>query len=130
MPVNLPTPSSDFLANWLWAALAFLFAGLYIWSHFRKPRKTELDQPVDIRFAKEFASKKAVNLLFAEQNKLRLELERKLAEQRVELMDAIEKNRAEQREDNRQIFDLLRTLTAESKATAAVVENINRKITP
>jgi hypothetical protein len=130
MPPFLPQPSSTDLAAWLWCAATFVFAGLWVWSKIRKPPKTEIAQPIDIRMAREFASKKSVEALFAMHRSLRAESEQKMAEQRDEIMAAIDKNRAEQREDIRQLFDLIRDLSASTHTTAALVESINRKISP
>ncbi|AHF92487.1 hypothetical protein OPIT5_29340 [Opitutaceae bacterium TAV5] len=129
MPTNLPTPPANFLSDWFWAAIVFALAGLWIWSHFRKPPRTELEQPVEVSLSSTPASKNAIRALFAKQDEMRREFEQKLLVQRSEIMAAIDKNRAEQREDMRQIFDLLRALSAESKATAALVDQINRRIT-
>jgi hypothetical protein len=100
-----------------------------LWDRVRG-KKVAIDQPFEVRIAKEFASKKSVEALFAMHRSLRAEFEQKMAEQRDEIMAAIDKNRAEQREDNRQIFDLIRDLSASTRATAAIVESINRKISP
>ncbi|MDR1282655.1 MAG: hypothetical protein LBK99_17810 [Opitutaceae bacterium] len=128
MPTNLPQPSSSELMTWLLCAAAVVGFGIYIWEKIRTPPKTEIAQPLDVRFTKEFASKRSVDALFAGLRDLRQEFERKMGEQRQELMDALDKNREEQREDNRQMFDLLRALSAESKATSALVEQINRRL--
>ncbi len=71
MPVNLPPPSSDFVFNWLLTALMVLFAGLWLWAQFRRPRKMEIEQPITVTKAKEYATRGELDAL---RNSLRQEI--------------------------------------------------------
>lgn len=87
-PTTLPTPPAEYMTNWLLAAIAVGMVALWAWSKLRAKGKLGIEQPLEVREAAQWATKKELQELEAKQAAEMLRLHARVSKVGDELVAA------------------------------------------